>query len=71
LAPLTSALQFEVGTWPDGQVTLSRYFTICVHSGTVFPRAAPENGIVMVAYHVVRTSQSRIRQSRSPESTWN
>jgi hypothetical protein len=28
LAPLTSALQFEVGTWPDGQVTLSRYFTI-------------------------------------------
>jgi len=46
-------------------------FTNCVQSETVFPRAAPENGIVMVAYHVVCTSQSRIRQTRSPENTWN
>ena len=45
-------------------------FTICVLSCTVSQRAAPENGIVVAAYHVLHTRHSHSLQSRSPESTW-
>jgi hypothetical protein len=34
-------------------------------------RTAPENGILMFAYHVLHTGHSRSKQSRPPESTWN
>src|SRR4029077_6171575 len=31
----------------------------------------PNNGIVMIAYHVLHTRHSRIQRSRSPERIWN
>src|SRR5712664_447658 len=48
-----------------------RLFTFCVHFCKVLQHPAPENGILMSAYHVLHTGHSRIQQSRSPESTWN
>ena len=61
----------DLPTFPDLFGRPSIALAPCVHFGTVFPRVAPENGMVMVAYQAQRTRHSRNQQSRSPESTWN
>jgi len=44
---------------------------LCVSFCIALQRAAPENGILVIAYHVLHTGHSRSKQSRPPESTWN
>ena len=61
----------DLPTFPDLFAWPSIALAPCVHFGTVFPRVAPENGMVMVAYQAQRTRHSRNQQSRSPENTWN